>query len=38
VQSLLVAASEEGRIRSDENPLVERGMDALIGWTQNRGA
>jgi type IV pilus assembly protein PilM len=38
VESLLVAASEEGRIRSDENPLVERGMDALIGWTQNRGA
>ncbi len=38
VESLLVAAGEEGRIRSDENPLVERGMDALIGWTQNRGA
>jgi type IV pilus assembly protein PilM len=38
VQSLLVAASEEGRIRSDENPLVERGMDSLIGWTLNRGA
>jgi len=38
VESLLVAASEEGRIRSDENPLAERGMDALIGWTLNRGA
>jgi type IV pilus assembly protein PilM len=38
VQSLLVAAGEEGRIRSDENPLVERGMEALIGWTLNRGA
>jgi type IV pilus assembly protein PilM len=38
VESLLVAASEEGRIRADENPLAERGMDALIGWTLNRGA
>jgi type IV pilus assembly protein PilM len=38
VQSLLVAAGKEGRIRSDENPLVERGMEALIGWTLNRGA
>jgi hypothetical protein len=38
VESLLVAASQEGRISSDENPLVERGLDALIGWTLNRGA
>jgi type IV pilus assembly protein PilM len=38
VESLLAAASEEGRIRADENPLAERGMEALIGWTLNRGA
>jgi type IV pilus assembly protein PilM len=38
VESLLVAASQEGRISADENPLVERGLDALIGWTLNRGA
>jgi type IV pilus assembly protein PilM len=38
VGSLLVAASTEGRIRSDEQPLAERGLEALIGWTLNRGA
>jgi type IV pilus assembly protein PilM len=38
VQSLLGAAESEGRIRSDEQPLVDRGMEALIGWTLNRGA
>ena len=38
VQSLLTAASDEGRIRSDERPLVDRGLEALIGWTLNRGA
>jgi type IV pilus assembly protein PilM len=38
VGSLLAAASEEGRIRSDEQPLADRGLDALIGWTLNRGA
>ncbi len=38
VGSLLTAAAEEGRIRSDERPLAERGLDALIGWTLNRGA
>ena len=38
VGSLLAAASLEGRIRSDERPLEERGLDALIGWTLNRGA
>ncbi len=37
VESLLTAASEEGRIRSDEGPLVDRGLEALIGWTLNRG-
>jgi len=38
VESLLTAAGEEGRIRSDERPLVDRGLEALIGWTLNRGA
>jgi hypothetical protein len=38
VASLLTAASDEGRIRSDEGPLVDRGLEALIGWTLNRGA
>ena len=38
VGSLLTAASTEGRIGSDEQPLAERGLDALIGWTLNRGA
>jgi type IV pilus assembly protein PilM len=38
VQSLLKAASDEGRLRSDEEPLAERGLEALIGWTMNRGA
>ena len=38
VQSLLTAASEEGRIRSDEGPLADRGLEALIGWTLNRGS
>ena len=38
VESLLTAADKEGRIRSDEHPLVDRGLEALIGWTLNRGA
>jgi hypothetical protein len=38
VRSLLAAADEEGRIRTDEQPLVDRGLEALIGWTLNRGA
>ncbi len=38
VQSLLSAAANEGMIRSDDQPLVERGLEALIGWTLNRGA
>src|ERR1700722_3628155 len=38
VDSLLAAAGDEGRIRSDEGPLADRGLDALIGWTLNRGA
>ncbi len=38
VDSLLTAAATEGRIRSDEGPLADRGLEALIGWTLNRGA
>ena len=38
VGSLLATALSEGRIRVDEQPLAERGLDALIGWTLNRGA
>jgi type IV pilus assembly protein PilM len=38
VGSLLTAASVDGRIHADEQPLAERGLDALIGWTLNRGA
>jgi type IV pilus assembly protein PilM len=38
VGSLLSGASTDGRIRADEQPLAERGLDALIGWTLNRGA
>jgi type IV pilus assembly protein PilM len=37
VSSLLDAASASGRIRSGEQPLVERGLDAMIGWTLNTG-
>lgn len=38
VQSLLTAADDEGMIRPDERPLADRGLEALIGWTLNRGA
>jgi hypothetical protein len=38
VGSLLSAALNEGRVRGDEKPLAERDLDALIGWTLNRGA
>jgi type IV pilus assembly protein PilM len=38
VQSVLTAAENEGMIRSDDQPLVERGLEALVGWTLNRGA
>jgi type IV pilus assembly protein PilM len=38
VGPLLKAADAEGRIRADEQPLAERGLEALIGWTLNRGA
>jgi type IV pilus assembly protein PilM len=38
VGSLLSAALTEGRVRSDDQPLADRDLDALIGWTLNRGA
>ena len=38
VGPLLAAAAADGRIRADEQPLAERGLEALIGWTLNRGA
>ena len=38
VGALLTVASAEGRIRAGEQPLADRGLDALIGWTLNRGA
>jgi type IV pilus assembly protein PilM len=38
VGPLLTAAADDGRIRPDEQPLAERGLEALIGWTLNRGA
>ena len=38
VAALLSTAAHQGRIRNDERPLAERGLDALIGWTLNRGA
>lgn len=38
VHSLLTAVEGEGRIRSDEKELLDRGLEALIGWTLNRGS
>jgi type IV pilus assembly protein PilM len=38
VGSLLSAALTEGRVRTDDQPLADRDLDALIGWTLNRGA
>ena len=38
VGPLLTAAAAEGRIRDDQQPLADRGLEALIGWTLNRGA
>ena len=38
VQSLLTAAENEGIIGSSDQPLVEHGLEALIGWTLNRGS
>jgi type IV pilus assembly protein PilM len=38
VSPLLTAAQSEGRIGADVGPLSERGLDALVGWSINRGA
>jgi type IV pilus assembly protein PilM len=38
VGALLPAAETEGRISSGLQPLVDRGLDALVGWSLNRGA
>jgi len=38
VGPLLASAASEGIIRDDEKPLADRGLEALIGWTLNRGA
>jgi type IV pilus assembly protein PilM len=38
VSSLLAAAAAAGKIRASDQPLVERGLDALIGWPLNQGA
>lgn len=38
VHSLLAGAESEGQIRPEEKELVDRGLEALIGWTLNRGS
>ena len=38
VGGLLSAAASEGHIRSELRPLVERELDALVGWTLYRGS
>jgi type IV pilus assembly protein PilM len=38
VGGLLSAAASEGHIRSELQPLVERELDALVGWTFYRGS
>jgi type IV pilus assembly protein PilM len=38
VGQLLTAAQAEGRVRAEDKPLAERGLEALLGWTLNRGA
>jgi type IV pilus assembly protein PilM len=37
VGSLLSAAATEGRLHDDARPLVDRELDALVGWSLNRG-
>lgn len=37
VGSLLSTAASEGRLSDDTRPLVERELDALVGWSINRG-
>ena len=38
VGALLGAAMSEGRVTGGLQPLSDRGLDALIGWSMNRGA
>jgi type IV pilus assembly protein PilM len=38
VGSLISAAATEGRLPDDARPLVERELDALVGWSLNRGS
>jgi type IV pilus assembly protein PilM len=38
VSALLAAAEAEGRLGKELQPLTERGLDALAGWTLHRGA
>jgi type IV pilus assembly protein PilM len=38
VGQLLNAAVADGRVRTQDRPLAERNLDALLGWTLNRGA
>jgi type IV pilus assembly protein PilM len=38
VSSLVHPVEMEGRIRQDARPLVDRGLDGLLGWMMNRGA
>lgn len=37
VGSLLSAAATEGRLADDARPLIDRELDALVGWSLNRG-
>ncbi len=37
VLSLLASAAGEGRFGNDQQPLADRDLDALVGWTLNRG-
>jgi hypothetical protein len=37
VTSLLSSVASAGRIGNDQQPLAERDLDALVGWTLNRG-
>jgi type IV pilus assembly protein PilM len=38
VGALLASAAAEGRVHDDVQPLCDRQLDALVGWTLNRGA
>lgn len=38
VTSVLQAAEADGRLPADAKPLVDRGLDGLLGWMMNRGA